>query len=248
MKINGTTEMKVLPGFTPKTLLAVDWVTTQNGNYHAVDRTASADVFESEFRIYGKESYIDGVLDALETYRDAFVPLTDFSSTESIFGADVDVTGTVNTWFKEIGKKEQGRFKGFRCTFRVKALTPSFVGTASLPALQYLDFGYSNDATRTLMGNDTYNGTTSYYDLEYDAGIFEGTFLFSTANMQKIRRYLAGLRGSTFSLTGINGVTEPFGSRRGGSYPYNAKIIGFEDLGMMGLEHWKMKLKFAEVV
>lgn len=255
MQVSGTGitpfTLLVKPDFKPKTIPALEWVECADDNYKAVDRGASQDVYQSSFRVYKAETAINTFIEEVEANRAAGnhqITLGSFSSTEHIFGADVDYSGSITATVLEIEDRAQKTWKGYAVKVRVQAISPSFTGSATLPAFEHLEVGYVGDSSVPVNKMDTYDGTFSYLDRGTGAGYFTGTFSFSDANMKNLRRYLASQRGSSFSLTGINGVAYPFGKRRDSGYPYTVKCIDWEDLGMRDVGMWRIKMVFAEVV
>jgi hypothetical protein len=245
-----TIELKVLPKFKPKTTLALKWVQASNGNWFASDRTSSSDVYETEVSTYGKESAINILLEQLELNRlsdNHVITLSNFNSGEKIFGADVNYSSTINCTILNNPERTQNTWKGFKLDLKLRALSPSFTGSPSFPSLKFLDIGYVGISRTNVNKYDTYDGTFSYLDDQSNTGIFEGTFFLTDDEMKGLRRYIATVRDGDFTITGINGVTYPFGPTRG-AYPVTAKLIEWDDLGQFWNDHWKIKLKFAEVV
>jgi len=255
---------KISTGWKPDTKLALKWTRKTDDNYFAVDRGQSGDVYESTIRIYGKETAsgvfqgVNDFLDELEANRQAGsnqITMANFADpSEHIFGENLDYSGSLNVAILDIGEREQISLKGWAVKLKVRCLSPTFTGSPALPSLQYLDIGYKADSVITLTKHDTYNGSFSYADMDADYGVFKGNFLFSLANMKAIRQYLrmtnaqGGKRGETISISAINGVSYPFGNRRASGYPYNVKIIDFEDMGLWGLHNYRAKITMAEVI
>lgn len=241
----------IKPDFKPRTQLALKWVKLASGNYVAVDRGAAQDVYQAKFRIYGTEAKVDEFIQEIEDARVATnhtVTMSAFRSTEHVFGVDVNHGGSITATVLEISDRKQGTWKGFSIQIMAQAIGPSFSGSATLPTLKYLRPGYVGDSSVPVNKMDSYDGTFTYVDDNSGAGHFTGVFQFSSADMQKLRRYIATERGDTVSIPAIAGVTNPFGVRRNDSgYPYSAKILEWEDLGMVDVGHWAMKLTLAEV-
>lgn len=255
MQISGTGitpfTVKVLPDYRPMTRLSLEWKKLASGNYYATDRGADADIYEADIQIYGKASVIDDFIEQIELNRQAgsnAITLSNFFSTETIFGENVDHSGSITATVVSFGKKVQARWKSYTLSMRVRTLSPSFVGSASLPTLQYLEVGYEGDNDLSILKTDTYNNTFTYTDREADAGIFKGTFLFSNADMKLIRNYIRIQRSADISITDIAGVTLPFGNRRQTGYTATVKILDWKDLGRWGLQYQRMSLTLAEVV
>jgi hypothetical protein len=181
------------------------------------------------------------------------VTLDNFESTEHIFGEDVDHSGSIDATILDIGDRKQHSWKTFSVKVIARAVSSdvSFVGSTTLPTLQFLDRGYTNDSDTQVLQKVAYDGTQYYSDRDAGTGFFEGTFVFDITDMRNLRRFLSAVstgRGTTVSIPDIKGVTQLFGVRRTGSYPWNVKIVDWEDLGMRDVQTWRMRLKMAEVV
>lgn len=245
-----TFRARIKPDFKPLTKLALKWTSVSGGNYQAVDRGATADIYDAEFRLYAKQSEINTFIDAVESNRQNdthYFTLAGFEETEKIFGADVDYS-SISATVLSIAPVAQGSWQAYGTTVRMRALSPAFDGSPSLPTLRCLNVGYTGDAIWTINKYDSYNGTYAYLDHDEDAGRFVGTFVLSDSDMQSMRRYIATQRGSTISIPSIYGVDYPWGPRRGNTYPIDAKILEWEDLGMHGVGHWMLKLTLGEVI
>jgi len=250
---NGITgfDLNIQPGFKPETELALNWVQTSNGNYYSTDRDVSCDIYNAALSAYGKESEINNFLLQLEGNRlidDHVICLSEFNSGEHIFGANINYSVySISATILKISDRLQKTWKGFRVDLTMRHLSPSFVGSSSFPSLLHLDIGYTGTAKVAVNKFDTYTGEMSYADDKSNSGIFEGTFFFTDAEMILLRNYIKTNRGSNYTIAGISGVTYPFGPNRG-TYPLTAKLIEWSDLGQAWNDHWRMKLKFAEVV
>lgn len=248
-----TIELKILPKFEVETTIALNWIQVSNGNWYASDRGSSCDTYETVIKTYGKEPVINTLLEQFELNRlsdNHVILLSNFNSAEKIFGADIDYSGTLSCTILNNPEKNQNTWKGFGLDLRLRLLNlseESFIGSSSFPSLKYLDIGYTGISKTNVNKYDTYTGSFSYADDETNTGIFEGTFLLSDTEMKNFRRFAATQRGSSFSLTGINGVTYPFGPNRG-TYPLTVKMIEWKDLGPTRLNMWKLKIKLVEVV
>lgn len=246
-----TYRARIKPNFKPKTSLALKWKLATDGNYYATDRGSSSDVYEASFSLYAKQDEIEDFITANYNNRDYdtnYFTMSGFESTEHIFGEDVDHSGSIDVTVLNISPMRQGSFKGYGCTVDVCALSPTFTGSATLPALECLEFGWIATIENTNVKYDTYNGTYSYLDQEYDHGLFQGIFKFSVSAMRNMRRYIATQRGSTVSITDIYGIDNIFGPYRTNTFPLNVKILDWEDLGMWGVNDWRMKLTLAEQI
>ncbi|MBD3387587.1 MAG: hypothetical protein GF414_01475 [Candidatus Altiarchaeales archaeon] len=256
MRLSGTGistpfELKIIK-YTPRTTLALEWVTTSSGNYVATDRGASADIYETEVTVHGCEYYTNWVLDAIGDNRtiDSNVLTLDtfHGDDDQIFGCDIDYSSGVSVTVTDLKMRKQRSWHGHAVTMTLRALSPSFVGAASLPTLQYISRGYTADATWTMSKIDTYDNTFTYLDQEYDAGMWSGDIVLPTADMRSFRRYLATQRDATISIPDIKGVLYPYGPRRGNTYPLSVKVTDFKDRGPWGLNYWIAGVTFNEVV
>jgi len=244
-------DIQVMPDYRPKTQLSIKWRQMADGNWKGTDRGTSADIYDADVRIYGKEAVIDDFIDEIEANRAASahaLTLSSFEDTEHFFGVDVDHSGSISATILNIGKRTQNTWKGWGLDMTLRAISPSFSGSSSLPTLGYLDIGAIGDSNYTVNKIDSYDGTFHYLDHDNDIGTFTGTFTLASSDMQKIRRYIATQRTGNFTLADNFGFADPFGSRSPGSYSYTTKLIEWEDLGMWGVHWWKIKLKFAEVI
>jgi hypothetical protein len=245
-----TVQFKADPDFKPDTRLAIEWFKKSDGNYAAVDRGAASDIYECVISTYGTEIYINDICDKINDNRiaeDNVIVLTDFATTEKIFGAEVVYT-SINATVLEMKRRNQGTWKGFGVEMRLRAIAPTFSGSYVGPVLKYCDVGIDADSDLTIQKYDTNTGTMTYIDSMSDSGLFTGIFTLSDANMIKMRRYLAYARTANWVMTDSFGVAYPFGINSEHSYDFATKIIAWKDLGMFGVKWWRIKLTFAEVV
>jgi len=242
--------INVLPDFKRETRLAISWEQAADGNWVAVDRGAAYDVYEATISIYGTETYINTTLSEIEANRAAasnVVALTEFGTDETIFGDDIDYT-SVSATFLSARRRRQGTWKGWGAELRLRALAPTFSGTASFPTLRWCDVGIDGDGDLTINKIDSYTGIYDYLDHSADYGTFTGVFTLSRADTKSLRRYIATRRTLDFELANTFGISYPFGIRSAGTYPYTCKLIGWEDLGPWGIQWNRIRLKFAEAV
>lgn len=260
--------VKVLPDFEPEMILALKWQQLSSGNWYAIDRTSSADVYASNFRIYNKEGMntptnevfnrasINGLIAAIEENRvneDNVLVLSNFSNTEHIFGEDIDytvpITVTIDT--KEAIRRTQGTWKGWGLSLRAVALSPLPFKSIdpALPSFRLINVGVDADSDRTIDKSSTYNNTFSYDDHDADYGTFIGTFIFTNNEMARFRRFMAINRGADVTIPALNGIQYPFG-RRSAAYPtdFKAKIIAWENEKMYDMTRWSLQLTLAEVI
>lgn len=244
---------KVKPDFAVLTTPALKWVQLTSGNFEAVDRGAGEDLYSAKVRLYGFKTTIDEFLEAFEDNRGASsgtpneLSLSSFNETEKIFGADVDYSEPIPCTITKLREVKQRTWRGFSLEVRINALSTAFVGSPAMPALNLLKVGYTGDGDYTINKILNYDGSFTHIDHKADTGLFKGVFTFSEAEAIQFRRYVATERGNTVQLNTISGVAEPFGTRRGGSYPYDVKIIDWKERGMRGLHQWLFEITFAEV-
>ena len=250
-----------MKGFQPDTQLALTWTQLSSGNYVCTDRGYLSDKYECNIQFYGTEITINDIINMFETNRENPVVsnrffVTDFNSTEHIFGEDVNYNSPISSYpsyngllcnVMSIDQRAQRSWKGFGLSMRLAAVSPSFVGSGSLPHLRFLDVTYQADAEYTNNHYRSYRNNFYNLDSDSDIGKFTGTFTLTNNEMAQLRSYIRTQRGSTISLPAISGVQYPFG-RKSGSYPYLVKIIDFKDLGMMSVLEWKFQITFAQVL
>ena len=236
----------------PITTPALKWELLADGNYVAVDRGASNDIYQSELTFYGTETEINSIIDEFESNRAGgtnYFTLSQFNTVDDqIFGADIFYTSGVDATIVKWGKRVQKSFKAYiwKCTVQLVEDPYPYSGTPSLPTLKPFE-GYRGDSTWTIKKMDTYDNTFTYIDHTKDSGIFEGTFILNQTDMKNFRRYLLStIRANDMSISSIAGVTYPFGSKRGG-YPITVKVLDFKD-ELLNINFWKIKMKMAEVI
>ena len=248
----GTTVLYVdiKPNFKTDTKLAYKWVKCSDGNYNAVDRGADSDIYDAEVEIYGTESVVDNVINVLNENRTGeynYLYMASFNSGEKIFGCNVDYTSSITAIVLSVSKKVQRTWKGFSTLVKFRASSPTFTGVGTLPTFKNLEYGYIGDTTTTIVKLDSYTNIYEFQDRQNDSGIFEGVFVLSNSDMEDLRNYIRVQRGNTISITSVSGVGQMFGEKRG-SYPYNVKIVEWQDMGQIGINFYRIKLKFAEVI
>lgn len=245
--------VQIKPNFRVRTEPALKWIQLTSGNFEAVDRGASEDRYLCDVRIYGIKNMVNEFITEFESNRGAsttphVLNLSGFNSTEHIFGADLDYTQTVPCTVVDIGKRVQKTWRGYSLKMRIYALSTIFQDISpAMPSLELLKIGYHGDSNYTLNKIENYDGSYTYLDHKADIGLFRGVFTFTDSEAALFRRYVATQRGATIPLNTINGVGKPFGIKRGGSYPYDAKIISWRERGMFGVHKWQFEITFAEV-
>jgi len=254
MQISGTGittfTAKIKPDYTPKTTFALQWEQMSNGKWYCIDRGATADIYDTDIRLYGIESVINNFINQIEANRVSgsnIITISDLNTQEHIFGADITYSGSLNC-IASVQRRTQGTWKGFGVALRLSLLSPSFIaGTGLLPIFQFLDIGYDGDSNYTINKFDSYARVFSYQDHAADDGSFTGVFTFSDYEMAGLRRYIATNRGNTIPMPTFAGVAYPFGRRTPSSY---ANITYFEDMGMLnmnvGVSRWAAKITIVE--
>lgn len=252
-------QVNIQAGFKPVTKLAIKFHDLENGDYYSIDRGAAEDVYETELTVYGTETSVNDVIDAIEANRLATTTPNELyfynlsESGEKLFGADVDNTQTVDTYadaFKvnisTVNLRAQNTWKGWSVSFMARCLSPTFTGAATFPVLCPLP-GMRADSEYTINRMWAYTGENFIADQYSDYGIWSGTFKTEYANMRDLRRFVATQRGVEFSLasTKLVGVTNLFG-RRSSGYPYNVRILELDDYGNTSPDWWSGKITIAE--
>ena len=246
-------ECRIKPGWVPRTTLSLEWRKLSSGNYYAVDRGAQSDVYEAEIALSGTFAQVSEFIDAVQANRVAtlnanVIELSGFNDAEKIFGADIDYSTTVYATVLDIDNVTQRTLRGFGVKAILRAISPTFAATASMPSLRFVDVGYTADSEPTITKNDTYTGSMFYSDYRADAGRLELELLLENADAAALRRQVATVRGGNHTISGISGIAYPFGTRRGTTYPATCKILECVELGLFGLHYTKMRLVMAEVV
>ncbi|RPH42662.1 MAG: hypothetical protein EHM87_16115 [Burkholderiales bacterium] len=243
---------RILPEFRVRTKYALEWFQTSSGHWHYTDRGVTTDTYETEIKMHLLKGSVEELVYQLELNRRAgsnLLELSNFSSNEEIFGADVDYSGTINATLLGTPNVVQSRLKSYEVIMSLRAIVPAFVGTATFPTLKYLNIGYNANVDKyTINKKDSYTGAYTCLDMASDAAIFEGTFQFSDSEMRNIRRWLAINRGSTISIASIYGVDKPWGVNRSTGYPISAKLLEISGEEMRGVSNWYARLKLGEVL
>jgi hypothetical protein len=257
MQISGTgispLTVKILKGFKPETTLALAWTQLSSGNWVATDRGYLSDKYECEISIAGTELYINDVINLFEANREALsnqVICSGFNADEHLWGEDIDYTGSVTANVMSIQQRNQSSWKVFNLSVRLAAVSPSFIlGSGNLPLFRFTNIGVKADAEYTNQHFRSYRNVWSNPDMASDAGTFTGTFTLTVEEMAQLRSYIRLQRGATVSLVGIYGIQYPFGPRtvpNASGYPYNVKIIKFEDLGKISENFYQATITLAE--
>jgi hypothetical protein len=244
--------IKILRGWAPETTPGWKFIQLSNGNYTTIDQGVFNDKYDCTINFHGTETFINSVINLFESNRNSSVPsqvlLSSINSTEHIFGEDVNYTSGIYANVMSVELRNQGSLRGFGLSMKLSAISPTFIGgNGSLPEFRFLDIGYTGDSEYTNNHFESYDGVYSNPDHQADAGVFEGSYRFFTHEMMQLRAYIRYLRGNSFSLPYIYGVNYPFG-RLSTSYPYNVRIVEFEDMGLVSVNDYKARIKFALVL
>jgi hypothetical protein len=235
-----------------RTRLGINWVRSASGEWYGVDRGAATDIYESEVEMRGIEGRIDQFIkeawDARAAGNNTFT-LTGFYDNERIFGSDINYA-TVTAVMLNTPMKEQIGWKVFSTKFTLRAIGPTFSGTAAMPALSYIDRGwFGNPEEWTISKLDTYNNTYTYLDHQINVGQLRIGALLTQSEMANLRRYAATLRAGAFLMSQPGGVTLPFGPAGTGYqnvWDAYVKIKEIANEEMWGLNNWKCDITFVE--
>lgn len=233
--------------FDVNTIWDLEWFDVSNGNYHAVDRGASGDYYAASLVTYGTESYVNNIITQLESNRqeDGILYMSGFADNERIFGEDVDHSIPISGYVIAYGKRNQNSFKGYSFSLELRALDPSFTGSASLPdwtnACVSHSPGIKADSSWSVNNYDTYHSDFYSYDKSTDYGLFKAVFRFSLTELRNLRRWYATNRDTSFSITSLAGVTYMFGPREG-TGPWNVKLIDIKEKEWFGLDYKLVEL------
>lgn len=243
--------LNVHPDFKVLTELDMEWFQTSDGNYHAVDRGANGDVYGADITTYGTESYINNIVDQLQANREprvGTIRMSEFASDEHIFGEDLDYSTEITGYFVDLDTRQQKSWRGFSLGLTLRVTSPTFSGTAALPDFSgavCVQIGYDGDNSWDYNTYDTYYSNYYYLDHQNDAGLFKGQFNFTQGELRNLRRWLAINRDTSFTLSGLYGVSYPFGSREG-ALPSTVKIIDLKEKKRFGLDRWITELTIAK--
>lgn len=238
-------------GYRPDTRPAIEWLQVADGNWKAVDRGASEDVFEAVINFRGPESELSDLESTLgsigganEANRESFSITC--GEGEEIFGADIDYSGSLTVAVVGYGKIRRVSYPAYTMPLRLRLLSPSTTGSASISDLRIDNFSYEAGSEWDLNKQFTYDGSANYLDGATDPGIFKAVFRQKPAEMKAIRRYL--LTTARTAVVGFPsfGVDKPFGQRMG-TGPFNVKIINWRDLGRDNFSDWRIEITFARV-
>jgi len=226
-----------------------------NGDFKPIDRGASEDVYESTIELKGLLSdtgTYKGIqqflseIKANRTIDSNVITLSEINDGEHFFGEDVNYASGVSCTVLKISEISQPQFNTYSLKVTLRLLSPTFVGTSTFPDLAILSPDFKTEDKWSINKQDSYTGTFTYVEKDTDQGFFEGTFLFTRLEMRRLRRFVATNRGASFSLSGIDGVTYPFGEAWG-SGAWDVRILEFKDLGFWGANNYKASLKLTTI-
>lgn len=244
--------VKVLPHYKVDTKLALKWAQCSNGNWVAIDRSSSSDTYETEITVAGKQGTVETFLDAIEDNRltgatgPNVLALSGFEATEHIFGEDVDHTALSATVL-DIGDVQQRSWQVYAVSVRLRAVSPSFTGSAILPAFNNVQVGFARALDMSINKLDTYYGVYAYEDHRSDTGQINVSLNLPIVDARNLRRYIATRRGENYTIANLAGVTHPWGITRPTTYPITAKLVDWADAGWFGINRRIISLKLAEV-
>lgn len=239
-------EFRTDSNYNVETQWDLEWFQVSNGDYHAIDRGASGDYYGASITTFGTETYINNIITQLESNRqsDGILYMSGFAGNEHIFGEDVDHT-LVSGYVVGYGVRTQNSFKGYSFSLDIRALSPSFTGSASLPdwtsACVFHSPKIKAYSSWSVNNYDTYYSDVQLYDKRTDTGTFKGTFRLSLTELRDLRRWYATNRDTSFSITSLNGVTYMFGNREG-TGPWTVKLIDINEAGWFGLDYKLVEL------
>jgi hypothetical protein len=251
---DGSLEWRVRTNYRPDTALSLTWVRSSSGQYVCTDRGADADRYSTRITVVGSDAYVDSVLASIRDNREAGsneLTLSGFAADEKIFGADVSYASTITATATKWGLRRQVGLHLFKTEIEMQARSVTFSSTAQMPALTHLVTGYTNEREPTIVKLDSYSGAFTYVDSAADAGLWTGVFQLSLADLGRLRRYRATLRGGTFEVYEIAGVNSPMEPERtpltpGAGWDHLCKIISLTDETYISPTRWSAKLTLAE--
>lgn len=251
--IFGSSTVYVIQDYIPRTSPAIHWVKTSDGNFSAEDRGVSEDVFEADIVFNLKESELITLESELGTVGGGNEAAREqlnitLSEGEEIFGADIDISGTLAVSVVDYGEIARNSFQSFSMPLRLRLITPSYTGSASIANLRIADNRYAANSAFDLRKLFAIDGSLSVLDGETDPGIFKAVFRQTQTEMKAIRRYLlTTARTASVSFPSSIGVSEPFGQRMGAG-PFTCKVISWRDLGRKNFIDWELEIVFARVI
>lgn len=229
--------------------LAVRWYDMSNGNKNAIDRGMNSDTYQCTVTTFGTENYINAILTAFDVAieSDGKLQAWDFAENEQLFGENIDHS-SIECSVIDIKTREANSFKGFKLTFALKNLSPSFnAGDPFEPfdfsdkCIQYKYKGYRSYNIKYL--ESEYQSIYENYFEQGDSGIFEGIFTLTNQELIDLLEYYRLNRiNATVSLSSLYGVSYPFGPSTDYGLTANAQIIRINHLRKWGISSWLVKV------
>ncbi len=228
----------------PDTRLALEWTKTDPVRWRATNRPASNDQYFADIEIWDTETVVNALYTALKNPANYGAVTVNLGTGDEqyIFGADVTCTqATVDNYGTPT---EAGSFKMFSFKLRLKALNPSFTGTAEWPDEMYAQAGWKAGQSWELSKLTSFNNTMTYQNNNSGEGVFEGLFLLLTDGMRKARRNIATIRGQQTTFPEV-GIDNPFGATLPSFTGSYVRIIEWEDLGRLNYSLWGLRIKLS---
>jgi hypothetical protein len=237
--------------------LSYYFVKSISGNYIAIDRTEDEDQYKTTIKTGGEFSQVKEAYEKIKEFETTgAIDLTFINDDEStpyigneyIFGLDIDYTETISCVLSNVSKFQQKERNTYSFSFDLIAESPSFLGSATMPNLLYLDYGFSGDKEFDNIVNSTYENQLNYYNRETKYPIFEGIFNFTFLEARNFSRFIADNRGANFNITNIGGIDYPFGVEIAiPTAGYTVKILDWKIKEMAGIGRYKTYLKLQYV-
>jgi hypothetical protein len=231
------------------TVLSLSYSQLSNGNYVAIDRSTSADIYECDITTYGRESYIGNIIVGLDSIRNGngLCQLSGFALNEKIFGENVDYSSPLSCVVTDYKLRENNSLNVYKLQLSLRLLSPTFDATPELPDFHStcLGTGFKSDINRALVHNDTYYGDYYLSDKKMDSGIFEGKFNLTSSQLANLREYIRVYRDNIVIVSKLNGVNYMFGPS-GGDFPHNVKIINIQEEERFSVNRFIVSIKFVK--
>jgi len=248
---SATIQLKIKEKWKPKINLSYNLVPLSNGNYSSVDRGSYADSYSCEVITYGKQDYIDSIVEFLQDVRDdGFdISLSSFNEGEYIFGENVVYSSPIKVAITDIDEVTHRTFKGVgvKLVFEVDdSSLLIFNGSGLMPVLECLQAKYVADTSWNYNIDKSYGQKHFVNDHVYDIGMFDAEFIVSKTSMKEMREFYRQQRGDVFQVDNalIKGIDEIFGARNS-ALPNNVRIIDIQET-FVSVNLYKMKIKFAQ--
>jgi len=239
--------LRVANDYDVNTTLAMKWMECEDGNWYASDRGANADYYETVITTYGKETYINNILEQLDNNRNNanyVILMSEFSSDEHIFGEDLAYTTVISGTVISYSERTQNSLNGFKQELGIRCISPSFTGVAVLPTWSdsCIAIGYDNQQVYKSNKYDTYYGDYTYYDHRDDHGIINFTLNLTNEELRDLRTWLRTNRDSTFNLTSLNGIDTVIPNI---TFPQDMKILNVDEISRFNINRWIVKVQMV---